>query len=335
MLLTRDQFHNAVFERDGNKCVICGNLGADAHHIMERRLFDDGGYYLDNGATLCEVHHFAAEATILPCGEIRKAAGIDTIVLPPHLYRDEKWDKWGNLILINGFRVAGELFNDSSVQKVLRPILHLFVPYIKYPRTYHLPTSPGCTDDDRKLENTLHFQGKRVVITEKRDGENTSIYLDYVHARSISADNHPTKDWIKNFQAKIGWQLPDGWRICGENLWAQHSISYSNLTSFFEVFSIWDETNYCLGWDATIEWCELLELVHVPVLYDGIWSDDLIERFIPKDTNVQEGFVVRLAEAFHYAKFRLSVAKWVRPDHVKTSHNWKRQVIIRNSLRNS
>jgi 5-methylcytosine-specific restriction endonuclease McrA len=46
-LLTRDEFRNAVFERDGHRCVICGNearegVRLDAHHIIERRLWTDG-----------------------------------------------------------------------------------------------------------------------------------------------------------------------------------------------------------------------------------------------------------------------------------------------------
>ena len=31
-------------KRDANLCVICHAAASDAHHIMERRLFDDGGY---------------------------------------------------------------------------------------------------------------------------------------------------------------------------------------------------------------------------------------------------------------------------------------------------
>lgn len=49
-LLTRDEFREGVFERDGHKCVVCGDDARDAHHIMERRLFADGGYYMENGA---------------------------------------------------------------------------------------------------------------------------------------------------------------------------------------------------------------------------------------------------------------------------------------------
>ena len=55
-LLTRDSFRDSVFKRDGYACVICGSSDRplDAHHIIERRLWTDGGYYTDNGATLCD-----------------------------------------------------------------------------------------------------------------------------------------------------------------------------------------------------------------------------------------------------------------------------------------
>jgi 5-methylcytosine-specific restriction endonuclease McrA len=32
-LLTRDDFRESVFKRDGHKCVICKAPGVDAHHI--------------------------------------------------------------------------------------------------------------------------------------------------------------------------------------------------------------------------------------------------------------------------------------------------------------
>jgi len=336
-LLTRDAFRESVFARDSRRCVICGSQGKDAHHIMERRLFDNGGYFLDNGTTLCEEHHLLAEQTVLSCEELRAAAGIATIVLPDHLYPHERWDKWGNMILSDGRRIRGELFHDESVQKALAAgrVLALFVKWVKYPRTYHLPNSPGRTDDDRVLPDTSCFQGKRVIITEKRDGENTTLYADYVHARSVDSPSHPTKDWIKNYQAQIGWNIPQGWRVCGENLWARHSISYDDLASYFEAFSVWDDANMCLDWDASLEWFALLGVEHVPVLYDGSWNDSLLEAFVPEETDRREGFVVRLVEGFHYSRFRVSVAKWVREGHVQTSHNWRRQKIERNTLKDS
>lgn len=42
----------------------------------------------------------------------------------------------------------------------------------KYPRTYHLSSSPGKTSDDKVISDMSEFEGKEVVVTEKMDGEN-------------------------------------------------------------------------------------------------------------------------------------------------------------------
>jgi hypothetical protein len=137
-LLTRDEFREGVFARDAHKCVYCGNKGVDAHHILERRLFPDGGYYLDNGVTLCANCHIHAEATLVSCWNLRLCAGISEPVLPPHLFADQDYDKWGNPILADGRRMCGELFDEEPVQKVLKGSIHLFTNRIKYPRTYQI-----------------------------------------------------------------------------------------------------------------------------------------------------------------------------------------------------
>lgn len=334
-LLSRSDFRNAVFERDGYRCVVCGEAAQDAHHIIERRLWSDGGYYLENGVSLCGRHHIEAEKTTLSCGEIRNLAGIKTVAIPKHFYRDLNYDKWGNVILPSGKRLKGELFYDESVQKILADVLDLFETYVKYPRTYHLPFSPGLTKDDRQLLDTSHFDGKEVVVTVKMDGENTTLYNDYLHARSIDGRNHSSRNWIKNFHSKIAHDIPDGWRLCGENLFAKHSIHYRNLDSYFYLFSIWNDKNECLSWDETIEWAKLLGLVVVPVLYRGVWDEDVV-RGIHQPTfegNTCEGFVVRLSNGFPYGAFRRSVAKYVRSGHVGTNNHWMFEKIQENELK--
>jgi hypothetical protein len=42
-LLTREEFKRQVFARDGH-CAFCQLPPVDAHHILERRLWPDGGY---------------------------------------------------------------------------------------------------------------------------------------------------------------------------------------------------------------------------------------------------------------------------------------------------
>ncbi len=60
--LIRKAFRDAVFQRDGYKCVFCDiDEGLDAHHITDRTLMPKGGYVLENGITLCPEHHLIAE----------------------------------------------------------------------------------------------------------------------------------------------------------------------------------------------------------------------------------------------------------------------------------
>lgn len=322
-LLSRTEFREGVFARDKNRCVICGNPAQDAHHIIERRLFDDGGYYLDNGASLCGEHHILAETTELSCEEIREAIGIKKPVLPDGYYADHVYSKWGDVVLPNGMRMKGPLFNDESVQKIIKSVSHLYTDYVKYPRTYHLPWSEGKTDDDKTLKDCAIFNKLEVVVTEKMDGENTTMYRDYIHARSIDGRNHWSRGWTKALQSQIGFEIPEGWRICGENMYAKHSIVYENLDSYFFVFSIWNEKNECLSWDETCEYAELLGLEMVPVLYRGIWNEKKVQELYTKaDRETKEGYVVRLADGFGYGDFKKSVAKFVRKGHVGTSHHW-------------
>lgn len=328
-LLSRDEFREGVFARDNRKCVICGSVGElDAHHILERRLFSDGGYRINNGASLCHAHHLEAEMTTLTVEAIREAIGITEAqkIIPEHLYADEVYDKWANSILPSGERMRGELFDDPNVQKILAQgnILSLFVKYVKYPRTYHLPWSPGITDDDRVIKSAEQFEGKRVIVTAKLDGENSSLYGDYIHARSRADKKHWSKSWVKNLHASIKGDIPEGWRICGENLFAKHSIKYSGLESYFYAFSIWNDKNRCLDWDDTLEWFDLFNLVPVPVLYDGLWDESLIRDIHRpvRDGNECEGYVVRLADGFHYRDFRSSVAKFVRAGHITSENHW-------------
>lgn len=335
----RDKFRESVFKRDDHVCVVCSKPAKDAHHILERRLFPDGGYFIDNGASLCEKCHIKAEETTISCEEIREMAGITNIVLPDHLYDSYKYDKWGNIMLPNGNRLKGDLFYDESVQKILKQggVIESFIKYVKYPRTYHMPHSK-LQKDDRKLDNDNHFIGKNVVMTLKMDGENTTFYNDYIHARSLDSNSHPSRNWIKGLWAQKSYLLDENMRLCGENLYAKHSIKYDDLESYFMYFSLWID-NRCLSWRETIEYGEILGLIHVPVLYSGIYDLKEIEKIFSKFMNDHEGYVVRLADEFKYSEFKYSVAKYVQPSFsqvVNDSHgHWISKKVEPNSLKNN
>lgn len=202
----------------------------------------------------------------------------------------------------------------------------------KYPRTFHLPSSPGSTSDDKIHDNIDFFEGREIVITEKFDGENTTMMNDSIYARSLDSVDHPSRHWVKGLWGRIKHDIPEGWKICGENLFATHSLHYENLSSYFLVFSIWDEDDDCLSWKDTEIFSKYLGLQTVPVLWSGLYNKEFVEKF-KINTETQEGFVIRIADGFPFKDFQTSVSKWVRKGHVTTDDHWMYKKITPNKLK--
>jgi hypothetical protein len=91
----RIKFKNDVFHRDNGLCVICCDNAIDAHHILDRSLWPDGGYHVDNGVSLCADDHIKAEAGEWTPKDLRKAARITKILLPPQFDPEFSYNKWG------------------------------------------------------------------------------------------------------------------------------------------------------------------------------------------------------------------------------------------------
>lgn len=202
---------------------------------------------------------------------------------------------------------------------------------VHYPRTVHLPWSPGATTDDVRARDLAGLAGRRVVVTEKMDGENTTLYRDGLHARSLDSGHHPSRAWVKALHSRIAAQIPEGWRISGENLFAKHSIAYDELDGYFYGFSVWDG-DQCLDWTSTVEFFQNVGIPTPRVLWAGTFDEKLIQQQVKLDLSRQEGYVVRTAEGFAYTEFPDRVAKWVRPSHVQTDTHWMHAEVVPNKL---
>jgi hypothetical protein len=91
----------------------------------------------------------------------------------------------------------------------------------------------------------------------------------------------------------------------------------------------------CLSWDDTVEWCRLIGLEPVPVLYRGMWDEKAIKacwRGKSVFGEMQEGYVVRNARRFRFEEFRYNIVKYVRSNHVTTNQHWMHEVITPNQL---
>ncbi|MFF1409525.1 RNA ligase family protein [Streptomyces sp. NPDC058289] len=202
-----------------------------------------------------------------------------------------------------------------------------------YPRTPHLPWSPGATSDDVRTTGPgmlAGFAGREVVVTEKLDGENTTLYADGLHARSLDSGHHPSRAWVKGLQSRIGPGIPAGWRVCGENVYARHSLAYEELDAWFYGFSVW-AGDHCLEWDRTVLFLRGLGVPGPRVLWRGVFDERALRR-LRLDTARQEGYVVRTAAGFDRADFGRCVAKWVRGGHVQTDTHWMYAQVVPNGL---
>ena len=207
---------------------------------------------------------------------------------------------------------------------------------MKYPRTYHLPYSPGATKDDKKLQDGwfINYVGEEIVITAKLDGENIHMTQKDCYARS---DGAPTRSpWSRNIwdpQEGLYWKIKSligpNETIFGENLYGEHSIHYNKLTDYFHLFAANDGVNW-YSWDDVKMLADIMNIPHVPELWRGIVYKEndlqkLVEKYVHESEwygDIREGVVVRLTKSFPIEDFSKYVCKWVRPNHVTTDEHW-------------
>lgn len=202
----------------------------------------------------------------------------------------------------------------------------------KYGRTFHLPISPGAASDDKIMSSLDGLIVEDLVVTEKMDGENTTIHLGGTYARSPDSRRHPSRDWLKAFAAGVSPRLSEGERIVGENLYARYAVAYDALPSFFLGFA-WIVDGEIRPWDLTLARFGELGIQPVPTLYRGPYRAGLFEDLARSlDLSKQEGFVARVAAAFRESAMPERMAKYVRAGHVQTNTHWMRSELVPNRL---
>ncbi len=321
-LYSRDEFRRLVFERSRGICSIpwCKKEGVDAHHIIERRLWDDEGYYLENGACLCEEHHRLAERNIIIPTYLRMWNNIIEVALPSKLNPDKDWNKWGQAL---------------PMPNRLRP---------KYPSTFYFPFSPIPKEHTKDVGNVESLVGVPLVITKKMDGSNVKLTSEFVAARnSINAD-HKSFDMLKAFHSTIKHMIAPSIDLFGEWLYAKHSIHYKKenaVPNYLMLFAAYDtKQRLWLQWQVIESIATHLNIPTVPVIemevvYDKKWQleksiKEIGERVIQQG---HEGIVVRSCYGFHYSQLSDWVMKYVRPNHVQTDKHWMSQPIIKNEMK--
>lgn len=235
----------------------------------------------------------------------------------------------------------------------------------KYCRSLHAHISLGTTSDDRFMPSGYlksFAKKKGLVLTEKLDGQNNCFNKKGVFARSHTAPTeHP---WDKPMRER--WELINNdlgeLEIFGENMYGVHSISYSELESFFYVFAV-RENDRWLSWEEVKFYAEMLDFPVVPeipivkslndLLLESTNENVALENWLKSNLGMtweesvetsgtlggfdpqtgkpcSEGFVIRNREAFETNNGDLSVEqnefdnlfKLVRKSHVQTDVHW-------------
>lgn len=197
----------------------------------------------------------------------------------------------------------------------------------KYPSTAHLPFSQSVSEDDYTIaKEGLEFlqSGIELIVTEKMDGGNISLYRDGFHSRSLDATS---QHW--DYRSKAEWAarrflIPEDIRLSGESMAARRSVGYENLPAATILFGAWRE-KALLAWDEFTALANEAMLPTVPVLYRGTNFDDAVKawRDSGRTEEDSEGFVIRYAGEIALEDFPKRLGKWVRMNHVRTSADWR------------
>lgn len=215
----------------------------------------------------------------------------------------------------------------------------------KYPRSLHLPYSPGTTSDDRFItdDELSELIGTECVITEKLDGGNTALTCDAFYARSHGGEPaHPSYNLLRTIHRNyLCRSIDKNISVFAEWCFAVHSIRYSMLQDYLNIFGVRnDETGQWWDWDDVCLMADHLGFPTVPVLLRGTFADkEKLEKVVTTFANlssvygpVREGLVIRKTcgvsiKEDERGTTMSGLAKWVRKDHVQTDEHWSRKPV--------
>lgn len=343
-LLERHEFREQALGRDNGECVVpwCSRSADEVHHIIERSLWEDGGYYLRNAASVCNPHHRYAESNDIPPQAFWRWIECEPLV--PGQFEDFHINKWGD---------------DFE-----KPPWKQHREEIKYPSTGHLPSSPEWDGTRVDFQSVDPFVDVPAVITIKMDGGNAMLVRDKdnpVRARNGQHADHESFDLLKQlyWERNLYEKIPDNLQIFGENMVAKHSIHYGcdcdppcedvgpALPDYFMVFGVYDtEYDLWLSWPEVENWADRLGFPTTPVVtqsmddVDGVLFEadyELYDEIEPIAQDViadgHEGIVIRSKFPFHYDQFERRLGKYVRDGHVDPdADHWKHRPLVQNRL---
>jgi hypothetical protein len=206
----------------------------------------------------------------------------------------------------------------------------------KYPRTFHLPFSPKVSNDDKKWDESEleeQFFGTEVLISEKMDGSNVCLTNKDLFARShSSAPTHPSFGPLKVFHQEIKNLISDDISFFGEYCFAVHSVKYTLLPHFLNIFAVRFGDDW-LDWDDVQDLSREIGVPTVPVILSGCFSSkksfkETIESFASFSSvygPTREGLVIRRKNNICQENGKmLGIGKYVNSNFVPGNEHWSK-----------
>jgi len=188
---------------------------------------------------------------------------------------------------------------------------------IKFPRTAHVYSDRRYRDDLQLSEwETKELFENELIVQEKVDGANLGLFMKDGEIHAINRNTQidysiprndqfkKLKEWINNNYVDLSSILEDKKMIFGEWLFAEHSVEYDNLPSYFLCFDIFDLSESKFVSQTNLETIlDQTKISYNPVLYKGKIDsisdlDDLMvqSQFGP---GKMEGLYLRVDDEHH------------------------------------
>lgn len=218
-----------------------------------------------------------------------------------------------------------------------------------FPRIGRLVQAPTCTSNDRVVDASLRGRllSEPVVVEEKLDGANVSIWLDAygwpdaaLRSGRTRADRgghlRRIRPWLDHHAARVQELLHDGETLYAEWLLRTHTVRYAALPSHLIALDIGLADGSFATPAERDERCARAGVSLPPVVFRGILGTT--ERLAALHSQSAfgpqpaEGLVVRLVNSTD----PLDRAKWIAPGfQQRTDESWASEPYRENTLASS
>lgn len=179
--------------------------------------------------------------------------------------------------------------------------------------------------EHRIFTEKLKDKSDTIIVLEKMDGSCCAVCRTEDGVVAITRKGHDARtspyqqhhmfaDWVDEHRDFFVASLPIGWRVVGEWMAQAHGTIYSNLSSPFYVFDLFNDANERQPFCVVKQWqknadhvaARVFHIAYGPISIEDVWDE--LMSFHPE----AEGLIYRRENGDRV----LGLAKWVRPDYV-------------------